>query len=151
MEWLERRRLTALAYVVGLACLAEQGVTTTTFDAAAKRAAIAGVAGRIEPGRLAFYYHPCEERPTLDYHLDAMWASLERGVPTINGYSGLSPRDWADFFNFDFAVPFHRDLEDVLSEWERERGLSPDRVQWIGADCPRNRRKQPAGEPSNVN
>ncbi len=27
-------------------------------------------------------------------HLDAMWASLETQIPTINGYSGNSPPDW---------------------------------------------------------
>jgi hypothetical protein len=149
VQWLEERRSAALAWIVGLVCLAEQGVTTTTLDAAANRATIAALASRVEPGRAAFYYHPCEDRPTLDYHLDAMWASLDRGVPTINGYSGHSPRDWADFFQVDFeGIPgFQLEVEDVLREWERKRGLSPDRIQWIGADCPRRRRKQSAKAP----
>ena len=90
---------------------------------------------RIDRGRVAFYYHPCERQPFLSYQLDAMWASLATGVPTINGYSGYAPRDWHRFFCVDFESK-NREVADVLAEWERMRGLSPDRVQWIGADCP---------------
>jgi hypothetical protein len=151
VTWLEQRRFTALAWIVGLVCLAEQGVTTTTFDAAANRATIASVASRIDPGRAAFYYHPCAERPPLYYHLDAMWASLDRDVPTINGYSGHAPRDWIDFFNVDVDVFFRGELEEVLSAWEEGRGLSPDHIQWIGADCPRKKRNPPARAPAEQN
>src|SRR5262249_61532262 len=64
-----------------------------------------------------------------------MWASMAIGVPTINGYSGYAPHEWEGFFAADFDPEI--DLTDVLSDWELTHGLSPDRVQWIGADCPR--------------
>ena len=75
-------------------CLAEQGVTTPTFDAAANRATIESLACRIDRGRVTFYYHPDDGQTFRIHHLDAMWASLATGVPTINGYSGHAPRAW---------------------------------------------------------
>ena len=136
---LERRRWAVAGGILALACLAEQGITTETFDAAANRATIAGLARRIDRGRVAFYYRPCDDQPFYVYHLDAMWASMASGVPTINGYSGYAPREWEGFFAADFDPEI--EVEDVLRNWERTHGLSPDRVQWIGADCPR---KKPA-------
>ena len=81
-----------------MVCLAEQGVTTETFDAAANRATIESLASQIDRGRVAFYYHPVDDPPFSRHHLDAMWASLATGVPTVNGYSGHAPRSWHLFF-----------------------------------------------------
>ncbi len=133
-EFLERRGWAVAGWVVALVCLAEQGVTTATFDAEANRATIMNLARRIDRGRDVFYYHPCDRQPIVIYQLDAMWASLATRLPTINGYSGHFPRDWAPLFYVDSDRD--REVADVLADWEREQGLSPDRVQWIGADCP---------------
>ena len=134
VERLTRRGKIIAGCTVALACLLEQGVTTETFDAAANRRTIAGVARQVDRGKLAFYYHPCEPQPFHDYQIDAMWASLVTGVPTINGSSGYAPPDWVDFFNVDKDPP--AEVEDVLAKWEKEHGLAPDRIQWIGEDCP---------------
>ena len=130
VEFLERRGWAVAGWIVALVCLAEQAVTTDTFDAAANQASIADIARRIDRGRDAFYYHPCHKQRFFLYQLDAMWASLATGKPTINGYSGYAPPDWVRFFIVDF-IPRrgggrpHRVGADG-------RGLSPDRVQWIG-------------------
>ena len=54
MQWLEDRRWVVVGGILTLLCLAEQGVTTETFDAAANRAQINGVArrGRSQSGRV---------------------------------------------------------------------------------------------------
>ncbi len=145
VELLAGRGWVVAAWLVPLMCLAEQGVTTETFDAAANRAKIMDLARRIDHGRLAFYYHPCDEQPFHIYQLDAMWASLATGVPTINGSTGYAPRDWFDFFFVDNDPDM--EVEDVLARWEQARGLPPDRIQWIGADCPRKNPGRPAGAP----
>ena len=146
VEFLERRGRVVAAWIVALVCLAEQGVTTDTFDAAENRASIAALVRRIDRGRTAFYYHPCENQRNFRYQLDAMWASLASGLPTINGYSGHFPRDFVPLFYIDSDPD--REVEDVLTEWERVRGLSSDRIQWIGADCPRKNSVRSAGAPA---
>lgn len=45
-----------------------------------------------------FYYSRKNEVQVL-YHLDAMWASLETGIPTVNGYSAKVPVDWPFWTN----------------------------------------------------
>lgn len=56
----------------------------------------------------AFYVFPGRERvgtQALAVHIDAMWASLDTGVPTVNGYTGHSPKKYFPFDNF--AGVFH--------------------------------------------
>jgi hypothetical protein len=134
VQALERKGFVVAGGLIALLCLAEQGVTTETFDAVANRALIAAIASRIDRDGIAFYYHACDDRPFAHYQTDAMWASLASGVPTINGYSGYAPPGWEGFFTADLDPEIK--LEDVLRGWEQARGLSPDRVQAIGLDCP---------------
>jgi hypothetical protein len=137
VELLDRRQWRVACGIVILVCVAEQGMTTETFDAIATRAKIAGIAHQVDRSGVAFYYHPCKDQSLDHYHIDAMWASLESGVPTINGYSGYAPRVWEVFYTID--MDRGPEVEDVLSGWEKAHGLPPDRVQWIGADCARKR------------
>jgi hypothetical protein len=129
---LDQRRLTIASWIVVLVCLAEQAVTTDTFDAAANRASIESLASRVDQGRVAFYYHPDDDLPFHRHHLDAMWASLLTRVPTVNGYSGHTPHSWHGFFTIDIDPEV--DVEDTLANWEQSQGLLPNRVQWIGTD-----------------
>ena len=130
VEVLDRRHWGLLSLIIILVCLAEQGVYSPSFDAAANRATIENLAARIDRSRIAFYYHPDDGRAFYFHHLDAMWASLVARVPTINGYSGHAPRAWQDFFNAEFDKTM--DMKAVLVEWERRYALPADQVQWIG-------------------
>ena len=132
VEFIDQRRWTIATWAVVLLCLAEQGVTTETFDAAANRRAIARLASRIDRGRAAFYYHSIDDLP--HHHLDAMWASLASGEPTVNGYSGHAPRSWQRFFfeNFEPDVK----IGGVLTRRERIYGLPPNDIQLIGSVRP---------------
>jgi hypothetical protein len=130
VEFFDRRQRAVLSWLIILVCLAEQGVTNPSFDAAANRAAIDNLAGQIDRTQIAFFYHPDDGQAFHRHHLDAMWASLAAGVPTINGYSGHAPHAWQDFFNADFDKKM--DMKSVLAKWERAYALPPDQVQWIG-------------------
>jgi len=132
VQFLEQKQWILAAWIVVLVCMLEQGVTTASFDAAENRATIARVAQQVVPGREAFYYRPRHNRGWYAYNLDAMWASLATGVPTINGYSGYNPPGWDGFFEVDARTTL--DPRDVLAEWERTHGLAPERIQRIGLD-----------------
>jgi hypothetical protein len=134
VEILQQRRLAILSWIVVLVCLAEQAVTTDTFDAAANRTSIDSLARRIDSGQVAFYYHPVNGLPFHRYHLDAMWASLATGAPTVNGYSGHSPRSWNSLFRLD--VDPEVDIKRTLADWERSHGFLPNSIQWIGEERP---------------
>jgi hypothetical protein len=87
-------------------------------DVVARREALAAaVRGAGRP--TAFYAFPGAYRcgvASLAVHVDAMWAGLDTGVPTVNGYTGHLPDD---FFPFtDHVGVFH---------WLRVRGvLTPE-------------------------
>ncbi|ATB29809.1 hypothetical protein [Melittangium boletus] len=113
-----------VAALLGSVCLLEQGVSVGTFDAAASRADIRGVAGQVGPGCQGFFYNPVGgTEPTWKYQIDAMWAALERGVPTLNGYSGNAPPGWAlDPVGGASARRAAR-LDEAVDAWARARGL----------------------------
>ncbi len=146
VEFLEQRRWVIASWIVVLACLAEQGVTNPTFDAAANRASIESLASRIDRRRLTFYYHPDDGQPFYLHHLDAMWASVTAGVPTVNGYSGHTPRSWHGFFKADFDPLV--DIQEIMAFWEETYALTPDQVQWIGADRSALERSETKPRPS---
>lgn len=50
--------------------------------------------------KLPFFYSPLfGENYLWKYQLDAQWAALLSGFPTLNGYSGNYPKNWALFQN----------------------------------------------------
>jgi hypothetical protein len=132
VQYLDQRRLAVVSWIVALVCLAEQTVTTDAFDAAANRASIGSLASQIDQGWVAFYYHPVKDLSYPRAQLDAMWASLDTRVPTVNGYTGHAPKSWHVFFTIDDESGVN--VEDVLAVWEKSQGLLPNHVQWIGAD-----------------
>jgi hypothetical protein len=122
------------ALVVGLVCLLEQGVTTPSFDRDEHHRAVAALAERIDRRDVAFFYSTYRTRATpWKYHLDAMWAGLESGVPTINGYSGNFPRRWRPLTDPNVEVECDVIcLESALRRWLGEHGVEPKRVGWVG-------------------
>ncbi|HZE97369.1 MAG TPA: hypothetical protein VE981_10115 [Planctomycetota bacterium] len=143
--WLDRSRWQqpVLAVIVVLALL-EQGRRTPTYDRREARDSVAAIARRVDPSRAAFYYTSRRVPPNGGFvdsaptriHVDAMMASLEAGVPTINGYSGWNAPDWP--FAAITIVPDERTsgtlVENALQAWCRRNGLDPARVQWINGD-----------------
>src|SRR5438034_155538 len=65
-------------------------------------------------------------------HLDGMWAQLESGVPTANGYSGAAPPGWRDLeFNQAHLPDKIWRLGPALDRWCATRGLPREQVAWI--------------------
>lgn len=97
LTWLskdEKRRWMVLP--LGALLVYEQGYDTPAFSKELNRHDIAAVKNAIEPGCEVFVMSPVSGYgPYWKYQLDAMWASLEAGIPTMNGYSGQSPKNWA--------------------------------------------------------
>ncbi|MBL8951792.1 MAG: hypothetical protein JNK82_13500 [Myxococcaceae bacterium] len=80
---------------IGALLVYEQGYNTPAFSKADNRRDIAAVVAAIEPGCEVMLMSPVQGYgPYWKYQLDAMWASLVAGVPTVNGYSGQSPKNW---------------------------------------------------------
>lgn len=110
---LEAKRRLALA--LGLVVMLEQGRAHWSYDKVELRARVARVAAQVPPAGCAAFY---ATRPTANayeralMHLDAMWAAVETGVPTVNGYSGKTPPRW----DFD-ALPDDASLEAALERW----------------------------------
>jgi hypothetical protein len=133
---LARRRPIAAAVIV-LTCVLEQGVTTRSYDKGEVRAAVAAIARRVDRRDAAFFYSPPGPPPPdssyNDCQVDAMWAGLESGVPTINGYSGQYPPGWAAFIipRVDEECEWFC-LEVALRRWTSDRGLPPARIGWPG-------------------
>ena len=131
----QRPRGLALACALGLACLLEQGVTTSSFDKAAQRRAVADLARRVDP-RWRCFYHGFYVRdrqpdtPVNEHHLEAMWAEIQTGIPTVNGYSGVSPPGWLPLYHADLMGEGDRlRVERALRDWATRHSL---RVEDIG-------------------
>jgi Ig-like domain from next to BRCA1 gene len=127
LEALGRRWGAWVALPLGLLAALEQGQTTPSFDKEENRRDVSAIAARVPRDCDAFLYAPVLSRgPWWKEQLDGMWAALESGVPTLNGYSGSEPRGWP--FHFA-AINTEADAERVaraLEGWRAERRLGAD-------------------------
>jgi hypothetical protein len=133
----------AVALAVLAVCLLEQGRTTPTFDKFENRARIAGVVEAVErlPRRPRAFYvsRRVRERPPMvcQTQLDAMWAQIETGVPTINGYSGREPPGWGNLAqNEPLVVESTEQLQAALDDWRKQHGLAREDVAWVEVSGP---------------
>ncbi len=96
-KWLETEK--RWAWLLAVACLAEQRIDMWFFSKAHSRAEIAKVVERVRDaphGCQVFFYAPeGSADPAYEAHLDAMFATFELELPTINGYSGNVPPGWS--------------------------------------------------------
>ncbi len=131
VERLHRAGRGAAAWGLALICLLEQTGTSLTYDRDEGRRRVAEIARRVDRDAGAFYY---QRSPGDDYysvHIDAMWASVGSGVPTINGISGCFPTDWWELS--DAGAPGRRAIEEALGIWCDRHGLRRVDVQLIGS------------------
>jgi hypothetical protein len=115
----------------------DQRQTFRSFDKAEGRRRVAVIASAIPSGCAAFLYTPPAgtEDPWW-YQTDAMWASMNSGVPTINGYSGNTPPEWR-FYRNQIVNPAHnRQLIEDLITWSRRWSLDRAHVCQISTPAP---------------
>jgi hypothetical protein len=94
------------------------------YDRARPAARVARVAAAVPPGCPAFFYSPVLS-PQAHWvtQLDGMWASLETGVPTVNGYSSNLAPGWTPLMAHVVRDPGERRVHRDLEAWEAANGL----------------------------
>jgi hypothetical protein len=128
-----RAKLAALALVAVV--VLEQGRVTPYYDKMRDRAQVHEVASRIQPQCGYFLFTPWvksgQETPWWKLQIDAMWAGIERQIPTINGNAGNFPPNWPFRDNQLRTVSDEFRVRDQLSAWISANGLDPMRVCWL--------------------
>ena len=122
------RRSLVTAIVIA-AVIAEQVQEPHWYDKSEGRARVARVANAIGSDCQAFLYTTTggADDP-WNYHADAMWASMERDVPTINGYSGNQPPSWT-FYDIRVHTPSTDSaVSDSVAQWAALWRLDPARI-----------------------
>jgi hypothetical protein len=110
--------------VLGVLVALEQGQTPATFEKLGARLRAHAVAEQIPGHCRAFYWMAVGETlPLWAVHLDAMWAQMLTGKPTLNGWSGSVPHGWplwgATLSNHHERAPARQ----ALKRWIATHGL----------------------------
>ncbi len=95
----------------------EQGRRIPSYSQREQELRVSRLAARIDPKAPAFL----RTGVGMEGQVDAMWAALASGVPTVNGYSGNEPPGWG------FAST--EDARAALAAWGARHGADLSRVQ----------------------
>lgn len=135
-ERLRERGHAALAAALSVLVVLEQGQTMPSYPKAAAREHVRHIARAVPSGCRAFFYSPLDNRghPPWETQVDAMWAALEIGIPTVNGYSGNFPPKWMPLL--DHAIQRERPtdsdrLRAALDAWLAEHEMTSRGVCWV--------------------
>ena len=138
---LETRKSLGAAMLLGFICVLEQAQHIDAYDKFRLRKGVAAIAAQIDKGCATFFYSPVyadnrrEVPPQYELHIDAMWAALQTGIPTINGYSGNFPKGWWDLWeNKVFDEPTNARMRDAIQKWSTTHGIDRTKVCWIRSD-----------------
>jgi hypothetical protein len=120
-------------------CLAEQLTTPPSYDKAVARKRADFVAHQIGPRCEYFFYSPRippesfrRETPIQVFiQLDAMWAGVTVGRPTVNGYSGKLPSGWDFNIPIIFSSEDEKQIEELYQSWLRSTGIDPAHGCWV--------------------
>lgn len=128
--WAERyRQWPAVIAVAALVMVGEQAQRLSWYDKERGRQRVAVIAAAIPAGCDAFLYTPPTGRDNpWAYHVDAMWASIQTGVPTVNGYTGNAPPTWEFYWNAIVNPAHDRAIEISLLRWELTWSLGTTRI-----------------------
>lgn len=127
---LRERRAWALTVAIGLALVIEQGQTMPSYDKFYLRRETESLARSIPTGCTAFYYaNTSGPRPFWELQLDAMWAEMLSGVPTVNGYSSnFPPGNEPLIENNRPGAEAAAAREHALAAWAASHGLPRDAI-----------------------
>ncbi len=101
-----------------LIIILEQVNKSHYYDKFSIRKEVDAIAEIAKKNKLPFYYSPlfCSNY-FWKYQIDAMWASLLSGIPTINGYSGKYPKNWQLNNNIIFSKEDFERIYNNLNTW----------------------------------
>lgn len=143
VDWASRsaHRLGRVAVaIVVVVCLGEQLRSQLSYDKAANRARIDEVARLVPAGCRTFYYSVLQGPEVFIYdQIEAMWASMNLGIPTVNGYSSNYPPGWGSpmtpglLFNAVSTPQEEEQLGTFLQAWMKLKGVPGEQVCWIRA------------------
>jgi hypothetical protein len=124
---------TRAALLVVPLCFLEQLHHSRTYDKLAMRQEVSRIASSIPANTVAFFYtgkNP--QRWPLD-QVTAMWASIQSGVPTINGYSGSLPAAEQKLIITGSAVSLVKETATraELRKWLARNNVDPGNIAWI--------------------
>ena len=105
-------------WVVAAFCLLEQVQQPGSYDKQSLRDEVAAVAAAVPRECSSFFYAQRGDAFGLETaQLNAMWARLEVGKPTVNGYSGAIPPGWELRDNVIHAPEDETRLRSALDRW----------------------------------
>jgi hypothetical protein len=123
--------------LIAAICVFEQGQGFAVYDKFELRRDVDALAAQVNKECVAFYYSPFYERkpsetpPPYKLQIDAMWASLRAGVPTINGYAGSFPAEWDDLWELKlFDEAGRSQMRDAIQRWVTRHHLDPAKICW---------------------
>lgn len=131
-----KRKSAKWVFVLMGICVLEQGQTTPSYHKLEQREDAERIVQAIPDHCSFFFYSPVgPEEPgeiKVKAHLDAMWAQMISGVPTVNGYSGNFPPLWGDLFSHRLNQPKDETrIRKALTRWMSAHQLSGGEDCWI--------------------
>jgi hypothetical protein len=131
LERLRAQRRIFIATFVAIVCLAEQQHRAQAYNKLEMRAEVARITNAIPPNAQAFFFTGSDQSHWAMDQVDAMSASMDSHVPTINGYSGTWPPAIRQLIMNDTPGDDAK-LQMLLAEWIAANHLDPHRVAWLG-------------------
>lgn len=130
LERLRAQRRILIATLVAIVCLAEQMHHAQAYDKFQMRAEVARITNAIPSDAQAFFFTGGDSSHWAMDQVDAMTASMESHIPTINGYSGTWPPAIRTLIMGDMPAN-NAKLQKLLNEWIAANHLDPRHVAWL--------------------
>ena len=132
------RGRTHAAWILAVLVVLEQGQSVSTYDWRQVRQHVDRLSATIPRDCDAFFYSPAASAeaaigtvPAWRWNIDAMWAAIDTGIPTVNGYSSKPPLGWSLDPTVILGGADDERLRRNLDLWLLQTGESlPDRC-WI--------------------
>ncbi len=129
------RKAAWLAVLLAAVCIFEQVEIAdpwSAYDKYAARNRVAALAAAVPRDAIAFYASGSDDQSDALHQMDAIWATEICGVPTINGYSGTTPRGYD--LEHDAKIVTAEEVDQLrgqLQGWIGERAVDGKKVVWL--------------------
>jgi hypothetical protein len=129
-----KQRQIFVAIVIAL-CLLEQATVMPSYDKQEARHRIDAITDALPRDAKCFFYVGNNPREKEQFQIDAMWASLQSGVPTLNGYSGSIPVGWKMVNDVALSNGDCKELRLDTVEWANQWAIDPRQITIIEPVC----------------